>query len=182
MKHSLLRLSILALLLTVKMIVFAFEVDGINYEITSNLGKTAEVVSKYPEYSESVIIPEVVSYNGNTYSVTSIGHSAFEGCSGLTSVTSLNTIPPVIMSSTFEETTEKNATLNVPIGCKNIYWLHPYWENFTKIEEIDVSGISNTILNNKYDDNIYNPNGIKVNGNNLGKGIYIKNRKKVIIK
>ena len=69
--------------------------------------------------------------------VTSIDGGAFRYCSGLTSVTSLNTTPPKISTYTFSNDTYKSATLNVPVGCKNIYWLHPYWENFTKIEEID---------------------------------------------
>ena len=41
----------------------------------------------YPnEYSGEIVIPETVTYGGKTYSVTSI-ESAFDGCSGLTSVT-----------------------------------------------------------------------------------------------
>ena len=36
--------------------------------------------------SGDVVIPSTVIYNGTTYSVTSIGNSAFSGCSGLTSV------------------------------------------------------------------------------------------------
>ena len=71
-------------------------------------------------------------------SVTSIGERAFSGCSGLTSVTSSNTTPPVIKESTFDEDTEKNAILNVPIGCKTLYWLHPYWENFANINEVEI--------------------------------------------
>ena len=39
------------------------------------------------EYSGNVVIPESVIYNNETYSVTSIGSSAFEDCRGLTSVT-----------------------------------------------------------------------------------------------
>ena len=39
------------------------------------------------EYTGEVVIPESVKYNGNTYSVTSIGNNAFRGCSRLTSVT-----------------------------------------------------------------------------------------------
>ncbi len=39
------------------------------------------------EYSGNVVIPETVTYNDMTYSVTSIGKSAFSDCSGLTSVT-----------------------------------------------------------------------------------------------
>ena len=39
------------------------------------------------EYSGVVVIPSSVTYNGTTYSVTSIGGGAFYSCSGLTSVT-----------------------------------------------------------------------------------------------
>ncbi len=39
------------------------------------------------EYTGTVIIPASVTYNGTTYPVTSIGSGAFDGCTGLTSVT-----------------------------------------------------------------------------------------------
>jgi len=119
-------------------------------------------------------------------SVTSIGERAFEGCSSLGSVISLNTTPPEINNNTFDETTYNNATLQVPIGYKTIYWLHPYWENFKKMEEIEVSGVSNASIDGVTDSDcngvIYNLNGMKADGNNLGKGIYIRNGKKVIFK
>ena len=44
------------------------------------------------EYTGDIVIPESVTYNGNTYSVTSIGSSAFRDCSGLTSVTIPNSV------------------------------------------------------------------------------------------
>ena len=71
-----------------------FSVDGIYYNILAD--KTNEVEVTYQgdyyysysnEYSGSVTIPETVTYDGTTYSVTSIGASAFGSCSGLTSVT-----------------------------------------------------------------------------------------------
>ncbi len=67
--------------------------------------------------------------------VTSIADNAFKGCIGLNEVVSLNTIPPKITYSTFDEETQKNAILNVPIECKNIYWLNPVWEKFLNISE-----------------------------------------------
>lgn len=70
---------------------------------------------------------------------TCVENSAFSGCDRLKDIYSLNYTPPQIFEGTFDNETEKNATLYVPMGCKNIYWLHPYWENFAKIEEIEVN-------------------------------------------
>ena len=47
------------------------------------------------EYTGNVVIPESVTYNGNSYPVTSIGSSAFESCSGLTSVTIPNSVTSI---------------------------------------------------------------------------------------
>ena len=78
-----------------------FEVDGIYYEITDETSKTVEVTYRgssyysYQEYGGSVVIPDSVSYNGTTYSVTSIKGYAFNGCSGLTSVTIGNSVTSI---------------------------------------------------------------------------------------
>lgn len=47
------------------------------------------------EYSGNVVIPESVTWNGKTYSVTSIGNEAFRYCSGLTSVTIPNSVTSI---------------------------------------------------------------------------------------
>ena len=80
-----------------------FSVNGIYYNILTD--KTNEVAVTYRgsshnsyyynEYSGSVTIPETVTYNGTTYSVTSIGSSAFYGCSGLTSITIPNSVTSI---------------------------------------------------------------------------------------
>ena len=75
-----------------------FEVDGIYYlkngsEATVTF-KGTNCDSYFNEYSENVIIPSTVYYNGFTYSVTSIGYDAFRGC-GVTSVAMPNSITSI---------------------------------------------------------------------------------------
>lgn len=79
-----------------------FEIDGIYYNITSSTDKTVEVTCKgstYDSYSNEyfgvVTIPELVTYDGNTYSVTSIGYAAFADCSSLTSVEFPNSVTSI---------------------------------------------------------------------------------------
>jgi hypothetical protein len=83
----------LALVATTALWAHDFEVNGIYYKILSDKTKKVEVTyrgSSYDsydnEYSGSVTIPSAVTYNGTTYSVTSIGKGAFWNCTGLTSV------------------------------------------------------------------------------------------------
>jgi hypothetical protein len=73
-------------------------------------------------------------------SITKIGDYAFRGCRNINKVYSLNPIPPVI-GGTFNrpafDDVQYNATLYVPKGSKQVYWLHPYWGKFANIIEID---------------------------------------------
>ena len=69
---------------------YNFEADGIYYNITNKTTLTVEVTyetTKYNSYSGNVTIPSTVTHNSTTYTVTSIGHSAFQDCSSLTSIT-----------------------------------------------------------------------------------------------
>ena len=92
----------LLLLFSVAVNAHNFAVDGIYYSITDATNKTVAVTyrgSSYSEYSNeytgSVVIPESVAYYGNTYSVTSIGSSAFYNCSGLKSVVIGNSVTSI---------------------------------------------------------------------------------------
>lgn len=68
-------------------------VDNIYYNFS---GSEAEVTSpNYNSYSGDVDIPGTVSYNGTTYTVTSIGELAFWQCNSLNSVAIPNTVTSI---------------------------------------------------------------------------------------
>ena len=96
----------LALVATTNLWAEDFSVDGIyyNYLGGNNVKVTyrGNFYDKYDdEYSGEVIIPSTVTYNGTTYSVTSIGSGAFEYCRSLTSITIPNSVT-TIGGSAFE--------------------------------------------------------------------------------
>ncbi len=71
-------------------------ISGIYYYLNSwGDKKTADVTSNPDKYSGDIVIPESVTYEEVTYSVTSIGWGAFSGCSGLTSVTIPNSVTSI---------------------------------------------------------------------------------------
>ena len=74
------------------------EVDGIFYNLDI-VNRTATVTFKGDNYdsynnaySGDVVIPETVTYDGITYSVTSLGSFCFYGCSSLTAITIPNSV------------------------------------------------------------------------------------------
>ena len=69
-------------------------IDGVYYNLIAK-AKQAVVTSGDTKYTGSVTIPESFTYNGVTYSVTSIGSYAFFYCSGLTSVTIPNSVTSI---------------------------------------------------------------------------------------
>ncbi|MDY5921833.1 MAG: leucine-rich repeat domain-containing protein [Candidatus Onthomorpha sp.] len=68
-----------------------FYLNGNSYFPNNN----AVVFDCYESKSGNLIIPSTISYNGTTYSVTSIGDRAFYECSSLTSVTIPNSVTSI---------------------------------------------------------------------------------------
>ena len=70
-----------------------FYVDGIYYKVGEN--NTVSVTSGEVKYSGDVVIPSQVTYNGNSYTVTSISSVAFMNCTNLTSITIPNSVKSI---------------------------------------------------------------------------------------
>ena len=90
-------LLLLALLLPATATAYDFEVDGIYYFIYNNEAIVTNGNSwgwdwEYGSYAGDVTIPETVTYDGTTYSVTGISSSAFANCNELTSVSIPNSV------------------------------------------------------------------------------------------
>ena len=111
MKQNILKSLLLALLLAMLPQVasaYDFMVDGLCYNkngdgtsVTLTYEGTGAEGYGYSNLNGDLVIPPSVTYDGTTYSVTTIGGRAFYGCSGLTSVTIPNSVT-TIGSSAFE--------------------------------------------------------------------------------
>ena len=92
-------LTITALLCSLTATAHDFWVGGIYYTITDATNQTVEVTDRDGNYSDvytgSVVIPESVTYNDITYSVTSIGDWTFGNCRGLTNITIPNSVTSI---------------------------------------------------------------------------------------
>lgn len=79
-----------------------FEVDGIYYYIIDYANSYVEVTykgdfdSSFDEYAGDVVIPETVTYDNTTFTVTRIGYLAFCGCKNLKSVTIPNSVTSIV--------------------------------------------------------------------------------------
>ena len=69
-------------------------IDGITYDVVTK-AKVATVIQNGTRYSGNIVIPASIKYNEVTYSVTSIGESAFYHCSGLTSIVIPNSVTSI---------------------------------------------------------------------------------------
>ena len=91
-KLTLLLLSVLCTAATT--FAYDFQSGDLYYNI---MGETTVEVTYHETYKglTTATIPETVTYDGTTYSVTSIGDYAFEYCTSLTSITIPNSVTSI---------------------------------------------------------------------------------------
>ena len=89
-------IALLAFLLSAPQAMFAYDFsqNGLDYDILSTEDKTCEV-SDCSSNLSTVVIPSTVVNNGTTYTVTSIGKSAFYGCYRLTAIEIPNSVTSI---------------------------------------------------------------------------------------
>ena len=117
--------------------------------------------------------------------VTSIGSNAFDDCSKITTFYSLNPTPPTVNSTSLSGINRSACTLYVPKGSGDTYWLHPEWEAFFDIKEVEPSGIKSTANDVHSVTSYYNLNGQKIDIPKKGINIFKMNNgsyKKVFVK
>ena len=86
-------------LLSVTASAYDAKINGIYYNFSGTEATVTAIIFNNRDnrkaYTGNVVIPASVTYNGNNYSVTSIGYQAFYYCSDLTSVTIPNSVTSI---------------------------------------------------------------------------------------
>ena len=117
--------------------------------------------------------------------ISKIGEGAFAGCKNVTSIYSY--IPAdklfILGDLAFENINKSKCILYVPNGAKEKYSITEGWKEFKEIVEIsDTTGINAVTLYLEKNE-VYNLKGQRITENeNLTRGIYIVNGRKVLIK
>ena len=158
-----------------------FEVDGVRYSVLEEAPNCVEVKGISSDEESFIYIPESVTYNNITYTVTNIGdeaflnmnglwsvqlsstikhigRDAFKGCQSLMELISEAEVPPTCASWTnypFSDVCQ--AELLVPDNTRGLYRSADGWNEFIRITELgeDVSmldDVTDQYVNNPYFD------------------------------
>ena len=184
-------------------------VEGIWYTI-SNDDLTARVAmpdNMESNYTDTVIIPQTIVFQGDALTVTGLGRNCFMSsniksldlpisvthidkhalysCNNLNTVTIRNQQPPTVDVSPVDGNTVYfgNITLRVPRGSLEAYQSAPYWNQFSKIVEFDSdpTAVDYIITECPAPDAWYDITGMRLKSRPTRSGLYIHNGKKVII-
>ena len=112
-------------------------------------------------------------------SLESIGEFGFTACENLSAITCLATTPPVCSNYVFSNTDKQTCMLYVPGESIDSYKTANVWKEFFNIEDGIHSVTTDAVFK---DGNFYDLQGRKVNSQAIGKGLYINNGKKIIVR
>ena len=110
--------------------------DVTSYAIPESVTSIGSFAFEVCSTLTSITIPE---------GVTKIGEEAFYNCSGLTSITSMNVTPPSIDDIYAFDGVDKSIPVYVPKQSVEAYKSAEYWKDFTNIQGIDDTPISDVV-------------------------------------
>lgn len=112
-------LAVLSLAVGIALSAFAdsVEIDGLYYELnttarTATLTYQSTTSSNYSSIQSNLVVPASVTYNGVSFSVTSIGDAAFANCTALESITIPASVTTVGTTTTWNSNYQDG--LNLP--------------------------------------------------------------------
>lgn len=137
------------LCLTISASAYDFEVDGIQYDITSFTDLTVKAISLSSDSTKNVVIPNVVSFNGRSLSVTELGDSFASDNSLIKTVSvgeNIKTIPNNAFRNCISlEKADIRASLNISsgafLGCESLTEII-FSDNIIRIDSNAFSGCS----------------------------------------
>lgn len=134
-----------------------FVVDNLEYCVTDNTAKTAEVIGYVSQPTGTLEIPAYVTYEDAAYSVTdigdkafyksssfeevifsdnvaNIGENAFDGCTSLTQMTVKATVPPTVEQDAFMDV-DRNIPVYVHHASLDAYRGADTWREFNLLAD-----------------------------------------------
>lgn len=117
-------------------------------------------------------------------SVVNIGSLAFNGTK-MSSISCFGTTPPICVDWIFGGLSAANMILFYPKESRDAYKSAVCWKEFfdDNVEEFDETGIDTTTIDKEMNSgNFHDLQGRKVNSQAVGKGLYIINGKKIIVR
>lgn len=156
----------------------SIEIDGVIFPFTLNDPANGEATLQMhgngnSDYEGEITIPSEFTYEGNTYTVTSIGANAFKGskatrvnlpstikelhdnalknCKSLITIECKGTTPPTITGDVFKNLSVEKITLIIPASALNSYQEAYGWKDFLYNPADDTESGNDIVIKTNYE-------------------------------